>query len=154
MNKFLCTKNSIVLICTIVKQYKKIYLIYMEIEINMSSPTPVYEQIVQQVQQGVQNGALNAGDNLPAIRQLANDLGLNQNTVAKAYKLLEQQHVTVNRGRKGTCVRDSAAQNIMQNNSHNAAIQLQTLIQSFRLHGMSAEDVCALLEIQITHLKE
>lgn len=126
----------------------------MEIEIDMSSVVPVYEQIVQQVQQGVLRGTLGAGDNLPAIRQLASDLGLNQNTVAKAYKFLEQQHVTINRGRNGTCIQESAAKNIEQNNSQNAGIQLHSLVQSFRLSGMDTSDICSLLKVQITQLKE
>ena len=126
----------------------------MEIEINMSSATPVYEQIVQQVKQGVLDGALKSGDNLPAIRQLAGDLNLNQNTIAKAYKMLEQQHVTVNRGRRGTCIHERALDNVFTGNNQRAVIELDSLITMFHERGMDSADICDVLEQQLNQLKE
>jgi DNA-binding transcriptional regulator YhcF (GntR family) len=59
------------------------------LEVDPRSPVPPYVQLRQQVTALVLGGALAAGDRLPAIRQLANDLGLASRTVARAYRELE-----------------------------------------------------------------
>src|SRR5664279_2978812 len=50
---------------------------------------PIYRQIIDQVRGGVASGALQAGDQLPTVRQLAVDLAINPNTVVRAYRELE-----------------------------------------------------------------
>ncbi len=50
---------------------------------------PVYRQIMDQVRAGMASGSLTAGDQLPTVRQLAVDLAINPNTVARAYRELE-----------------------------------------------------------------
>ncbi len=126
----------------------------MDIEIDIDSPMPVYEQLTQQVIQGVLRGTLSAGDAMPSIRQLASDLELNHNTVAKAYKQLESQHVLLTAGRKGTFIHDKAAMQITQNNSQGAQFQLDELVTSFTAKGMSASDIRVLLTKQLQKLKE
>ncbi|GAA1768869.1 GntR family transcriptional regulator [Nostocoides vanveenii] len=68
------------------------------------SATPAYEQIVTQVIGAIREGALAAGARLPTVRQLAGDLGLATNTVARAYRELEARGFVVTNGRKGTVV--------------------------------------------------
>ncbi|HNQ07110.1 MAG TPA: GntR family transcriptional regulator [Tetrasphaera sp.] len=68
------------------------------------SVTPAYEQIVTQVIGAIREGALAAGARLPTVRQLAGDLGLATNTVARAYRELEARGFVVTNGRKGTVV--------------------------------------------------
>ena len=118
-------------------------------EIDIDSPVPAYDQIVQQIKQGILDGTLSAGNSLPAIRQLANDLELNPNTVAKAYKLLEIQRVIRTAGRKGTFVEKNAAQYIERNTSQEAQYQLDELVTSFQNNGMSIAGICGLLENQL-----
>ena len=74
------------------------------LEVDPGSAVPPYEQLREQVTALVLAGALNAGDRLPAIRQLANDLGLAGGTVARAYRELEADGVVTTRGRHGTTV--------------------------------------------------
>lgn len=85
----------------------------MILTIDESSPAPAYEQIVTQVIGAVADGTLPTGARLPTVRQLAGDLGLAVNTVAKAYKQLEAEGHVATRGRNGTVVlehvRDGAA---------------------------------------------
>jgi GntR family transcriptional regulator len=50
---------------------------------------PVYRQLIDQVRGGIASGSLNVGDQLPTVRQLAVDLSINPNTVARAYRELE-----------------------------------------------------------------
>jgi GntR family transcriptional regulator len=57
--------------------------------LNLQSGVPVYRQIMDQVRGGMASGSLAAGDQLPTVRQLAVDLAINPNTVARAYRELE-----------------------------------------------------------------
>ena len=57
--------------------------------LNLESGVPVYRQIMDQVRAGMASGSLVAGDQLPTVRQLAVDLAINPNTVARAYRELE-----------------------------------------------------------------
>jgi GntR family transcriptional regulator len=57
--------------------------------LSLESGVPVYRQIVDQVRVGMAAGLLSAGDQLPTVRQLAVDLAVNPNTVARAYRELE-----------------------------------------------------------------
>lgn len=60
---------------------------------NLSSGVPVYLQLVEQVKDALETGALRPGDRLPGIRPLAEELVINPNAVAKAYRELEQERV-------------------------------------------------------------
>ena len=126
----------------------------MEIEIDIESITPVYEQVAQRVKAGVLSGALPVGTSMPAIRQLARDLSVNHNTIAKAYKLLELQRVTQSAGRNGTRIHDRARMNILHNNTESARYELDELLSSFKGKGMSGSDIRGLLEMQLIHLKK
>ena len=57
--------------------------------IDLHSGVPVYRQLIDQVRSGIASGSLNAGDQLPTVRQLAVDLAINPNTVMRAYRELE-----------------------------------------------------------------
>jgi GntR family transcriptional regulator len=65
----------------------------MLLQINFKSGKPVYLQVVDQIKAAAASGALQAGEPLPSIRPLAEELRLNRNTVAKAYTELESQGV-------------------------------------------------------------
>lgn len=65
----------------------------MFIELNFKSGTPAYLQIVEQIKHGAAMGSLAKGDKLPSIRELAERLRINRNTVAKAYEELEHQGI-------------------------------------------------------------
>ena len=78
----------------------------MILHVDPESAVPPYEQIRAQISTMVATGMLRAGTRLPAIRQLATDLGLAGGTVARAYRELEAEGVIVTRGRHGTYVVD------------------------------------------------
>lgn len=75
-----------------------------ELRVDLSAPTPVYEQIRTQVAGLVAVGALTAGARLPASRDLARDLGIAVGTVQRAYRELESDGLVVSRRRLGTVV--------------------------------------------------
>jgi DNA-binding transcriptional regulator YhcF (GntR family) len=74
------------------------------VEVDPGSPVPPYEQIRGQLATMIAAGTLAAGDQLPPIRQLAADLGLAANTVARAYRELEGSGLVTSRVRHGTTV--------------------------------------------------
>jgi GntR family transcriptional regulator len=76
----------------------------MILEVDPDSAVPPYEQLRQQVTALVRAGVLASGARLPAIRQLANDLGLAGGTVARAYRELEGDGLVTTHGRHGTVV--------------------------------------------------
>jgi GntR family transcriptional regulator len=79
----------------------------MLFQINFKSGKAVYLQLVDQVKAAVASGAMRAGEPLPGIRPLAEDLRVNRNTVAKAYAELEAQGVIETIAGKGCFVREN-----------------------------------------------
>ena len=79
----------------------------MLIRLNFKSGRPAYLQIVEQVKYAAANGELRAGDPLPSIRVLAEELRVNRNTVAKAYTELEREGVVETRRGKGVYLSDN-----------------------------------------------
>jgi DNA-binding transcriptional regulator YhcF (GntR family) len=69
-----------------------------------TSPVPPFEQVRAQLAAQITAGELVAGTRLPSVRQLADDLGLAVNTVARSYKELEAAGLVETRGRGGTVV--------------------------------------------------
>jgi len=74
-----------------------------------NSDLPLFAQIVQQCRQALAQGALRPGDRLPTVRELAEELVVNPNTVAKAYQELEKSGVTTTRRGAGTFVADGTS---------------------------------------------
>ena len=113
----------------------------MEITVVTSSPEPVYEQIVRQIQDRVASGELKPGTALPTVRQLAGDLRLNRNTVARAYKQLEDRGVILTAGRKGTFVRDNASREVERIKSNRAERSVRHLVAALRGDGLSRAEI-------------
>ena len=82
--------------------------------IDTRAPTPAYLQILEQILARVQEGSLGPGTALPSVRQLASDLGINPNTVAKAYLLLERDGILLTVRRRGTFVAPGAREKALR----------------------------------------
>jgi GntR family transcriptional regulator len=76
----------------------------MQIDVNLRSDIPIYIQIVEQVRQRVAEGELKPGDQLPTVRALASELRVNFNTVARAYRLLDEAGVISTQQGRGTYI--------------------------------------------------
>lgn len=63
----------------------------MIIKLDMSSTTPIYVQLRNQIVMGIGRGELKVGDGLPTVRQMAEDTGVNTMTVTKAYTILKNE---------------------------------------------------------------
>ena len=76
----------------------------LTLQIDFRSGLPIYTQIVNQVQTQVVNGTLKPGDQLPTVRALAEDLRVNFNTVARAYRLLDEERIISTQQGRGTYI--------------------------------------------------
>ena len=79
----------------------------MFLQLNFKSGMPVYLQIVDQIRTAAASGIIRAGDVLPSIRPLAEELRVNRNTVAKAYAELESQGVVETLPGKGSFLKEN-----------------------------------------------
>ena len=87
------------IVCIIVTN-TKYCMIFMEgenmvISINDASEIPIYQQIRNQIVLGISDGRLAPGEQLPTVRALAEEIGINSMTVSKAYTLLKQEGYTL-----------------------------------------------------------
>jgi len=81
----------------------------LHISINQVDGIAIYQQIVNQIRYLIGSGVLASGDELPPIRTLAQDLLVNPNTVARAYRELQVEGYLIKKGTRGTYVSDSAS---------------------------------------------
>ena len=113
----------------------------MKIIIDSSLSSPLFKQLMNQIKNAVTAGLLKPGDNLPSIRQLANDLELNHNTVAKAYQLLERDSVIQTKGYRGTSIHGDAIQNSTVNMNDSITTKLSETIKSLRESGATDSEI-------------
>ncbi|TAL86363.1 MAG: GntR family transcriptional regulator [Rhodanobacter sp.] len=113
----------------------------MDIVIDIEDEEPLFSQLVTQVKAAVQGGKVRAGDALPSIRQLANDLELNSKTVAKAYRLLERDSVIQTRGYRGTFVHPDAKANSQVNLQGWLTKTLAETVATLRESGLTDSEI-------------
>ncbi len=113
----------------------------MEIAINDSDSIPLFAQLVDQVKKAVLSGELGTGAALPSIRQLANDLALNHNTVAKAYRILERDLVIETKGYRGTFIHPDAMANSTVDLNAWVISRLTEIIKTFRVAGVTDSEI-------------
>lgn len=118
----------------------------MFVEVDPGSAVPPYEQLRAQFATMIASGVLRAGDHLPSIRQLAADLGLAVNTVARTYRELEAAGLVRSRVRHGTTVIGSpAAQEEIERRLEEAALVYAT---TARRLGVPADSAVAAVRRQ------
>lgn len=76
----------------------------LTLQLDFHSGLPIYTQIVEQIQSQLANGILKAGDQLPTVRALASDLRVNFNTVARAYRMLDEARIISTQQGRGTYI--------------------------------------------------
>lgn len=113
----------------------------MQITIDIESSAPLYAQLISQVKQAVQKGHKQPGDPLPSIRQLANDLNLNNKTVAKAYRLLERDNVIQARGYRGTYIHPDARANSLVDLNDFVTDKLRSAISTLKESGATDSEI-------------
>src|SRR4026209_49337 len=103
---------------------------------NAASGVPIYLQLMEQVKHAIETGALRAGDQLPGIRPLAEELVINPNTVAKAYRELEHDGVIELRHGAGAFVTGAA-----RGKEATATVRAAQAIVTAAIHQLQARGV-------------
>ncbi len=117
----------------------------IEFHLDGRSSVATYMQLVQQVRQALRMGMLGPGDQLPRVREVAESLAINPNTVLKAYRELERDGLVEGRPGLGTFVLRSLAGPALA--SHAALRrELEAWLGRAQAAGMGQEDVVALVE--------
>ncbi len=76
----------------------------MQIKIDLRSKVPIYVQVMDEIKHKIATGTLRPGDQLPTVRQLAADLRVNFNTIARAYRLLDEAGLISTQHGRGTYI--------------------------------------------------
>jgi GntR family transcriptional regulator len=122
----------------------------MIIKPNPSLGVPIYLQLVEQVKHAIEIGALRPGDQLPSIRPLAEELVINANTVAKAYRELESEGVVELRQGVGAFVAARArARQADADRFRGAQPLVAETIEQLRARGLSDEEIRRLFEAEL-----
>lgn len=117
----------------------------MIVKIDFESETPIYEQLRRQLIEGIAMGELKIGEELPSVRQLAEDIGINLHTVNKSYNILKDEGYLVIDRRKGAMVKDTLP-NMSQKYYEGLESELKYIIADVFCRGMGKEDFLSLCE--------
>jgi len=120
----------------------------MVIRLNPSSGVPIYLQIVEQIRHSIEIGALVEGDQLPAIRTLAEELVVSPNTVVKAYDGLEQEGLIRLRHGAGAYIEKGDLAKSRLRRFREASVVVKETIRKLRNMGLSDDESRRLFEAE------
>ncbi len=116
----------------------------MIIRIDEYSDVPIYMQIRNQIVMGISSGELKPGEQLPTVRALALEIGINTMTVSKTYQLLKQEGYIMTDRKNGARVRENIAQSgVLSEENKN---ELRRIVSEARLSGVSKEEMKKLID--------
>lgn len=106
---------------------------------------PLYEQVLQQIRYAVARGEAALGTKLPSVRELAQQLRINPNTVMRAYQELDRDHLTETRRGQGTFITSDRDQ-VIGIRRDLASEALQEFIRSMKELGLDRQTALSLIE--------
>src|SRR6266511_3060686 len=115
---------------------------------NPSSGVPIYLQLMERVKHAIETGALRPGEQLPGIRPLAEELVINPNTVAKAYRELEHEGVIELRHGAGAFVSEQGQGKKLADALRTAQPVVAATIERLRARGLSDDEIRRLFEAE------
>jgi GntR family transcriptional regulator len=124
----------------------------MRVHLHPTSAVPIYRQIVDQVVDQIAAGRLRPGDRLPSVRELAQALPANQNTVLKAYDVLENDRLITRRHGDGTFVAERSAALTTARQRQAIAELLAQAAAKAALFNVPRDELRRLLDDQIARL--
>lgn len=127
----------------------------MNFELDFRSGIPIYVQVVEHIRQMVLRGDLEPGDQLPTVRSLALDLRVNFNTIARAYRLLDEAGIISTQQGRGTYILALPPPEVTDELRRESLRSLvhQHLLDASRL-GASPEEILNILEEQVDRWKQ
>lgn len=117
------------------------------IRLNPLSGTPLYLQLVEHLKHSIETGAIRAGDQLPSVRKMAEDLLINPNTVVRAYRDLDAEGILELRHGSGVFVRESvsARTDVMKK----AAPIIRSAVDRLESLDLGEDDIRRLIENEL-----
>ena len=110
------------------------------INLDYQNRMPIYEQIISEIERYVALGILKPGEQLMSIREMATTLGINPNTVKKAYAELENKGVIITISTKGTFIAENITQ-IVDNKIEEKIFEMKKIINDLEKLGISKEEI-------------
>jgi len=126
----------------------------MQIRISLKDGVPIYLQIANQVKYLVASGRLSPGEQLPPVRTLAEDLVINPNTVARAYRELEREGILVTRRGAGVYVSDAGSPLAKREQKKILSERVDMLLAEAEQLNVDLEDLIELINERKKLLKE
>src|SRR6185295_10987973 len=125
------------------------------LQIDFRSGLPIYTQIVGQVQSQVVGGVLKPGDQLPTVRALAQELRVNFNTVARAYRLLDEARIISTQQGRGTYIMEIPPPEVTEKLRHESLLALteRYINEALRL-GFTPREVSQMVRDRLRSLRE
>ena len=113
--------------------------------IDKYSGTPIYEQIINGIEKDILLGFLHEGDAIPSVRELSVALGINPNTIQKAYIELERRGVTVALSGRGSFVREGALDSIRLRTKRKLD-EVYELARELKLAGVASRELYEMID--------
>ena len=114
--------------------------------IDNMSRVPVYEQIVEQTERLLLSGQMKPGDAMPSVRGLATELGVNPNTIQKAYAELEHRGMTTSVPGRGSFLREDATEQLVAYLNETALPEFKNMLKGMLIAGASKEESLVFIE--------
>ncbi|MCR4669757.1 MAG: GntR family transcriptional regulator [Saccharofermentans sp.] len=116
----------------------------MVIKIDEYSDVPIYMQIRNQIVMGISSGELKAGEQLPTVRALALEIGINSMTVSKTYQILKSEGYIMTDRKNGARVRMTIEKSgVISDENKN---ELRRIVSESRLSGVAPEEIHKLID--------
>ncbi len=127
----------------------------LTLQLDFHSGLPIYTQIVNQIQSQLANGILKPGDQLPTVRALAQELRVNFNTVARAYRMLDEVRIISTQQGRGTFITEKPPPDVSEKLRHESltALTNRFITEAFRL-GFSEREVSQMVRDSLKSWKE
>ncbi len=126
----------------------------MNLRINFSSGVPIYQQLMEQIKHAVDTGAIRGGEQLPTIRKIAEELAMNPNTVARAYRELEREGVIEVRHGSGAYVGMPSTSSVKVAGIRKAAEILRPPMERCLAIGLSESELRRVFEDELSRLQD
>ena len=122
----------------------------MNLEIDFRSVIPIYIQVVESIKERLAGGQLKPGDQLPTVRALALELRINFNTVARAYRILDEAGIISTQQGRGTYILDMPTPEVSEAIRRAALAALMDRYLTDALHlGFSPAEILAIIQQQM-----
>lgn len=124
----------------------------MELRINFTSGVPIYLQLMEQIKHAVETGAIHGGEQLPTIRKVAEELAMNPNTVARAYRELESEGIIEVRHGSGAYVAEPKTSSAKAAAIRRAGEVLRHAVEKGRALDLSESELRRVFENELSRL--